>query len=74
MSLKKGVYQHFKGNYYHVVDVAKDSETQEDMVVYRALYGDKGLWIRPLTMFTETVDRGGMIQPRFRYCDDQDTK
>ena len=50
------VYKHFKGDYYLVVDVAKHSETKEDYVVYRRLYGDGGLWIRPLTMFLEEVD------------------
>ena len=51
-----GVYKHFKGDYYLVVDLAKDSETKEDMVVYRRLYEDGSLWIRPLTMFLSEVD------------------
>ena len=65
--LKKGVYQHFKGQRYEVLDVARHSETQEEHVVYRALYGDHGLWLRPLSMFTENVERGGKIVPRFAW-------
>ena len=52
----KGIYKHFKGDYYLVEDVAKDSETQEEVVVYRRLYGDNGLWIRPKKMFLSEVD------------------
>ena len=52
----KGIYKHFKGDYYLVEDVAKDSETQEKVVVYRRLYGDNGLWIRPKKMFLSEVD------------------
>ena len=52
----KGIYNHFKGDYYLVEDVAKDSETQEEFVVYRRLYGDCGLWIRPKEMFLSEVD------------------
>lgn len=71
MSINKGLYRHFKGSYYQVIDVAKDSETQQDMVVYRALYGEKGLWIRSLDMFSETIERDGVKQQRFAYCKDQ---
>ena len=53
----KRVYRHFKGDYYLVEDIAKNSETNEDCVIYRKLYGDGGLWIRPLDMFLEEVDR-----------------
>ena len=53
----KRVYKHFKGDYYLVEDLAKDSETGEDMVVYRILYGDGGLWVRPLKMFMSPVDK-----------------
>lgn len=53
----KGIYRHFKGNYYLVEDIAKDSETEEDMVVYRKLYGDCGLWVRPVSMFLSEVDK-----------------
>ena len=52
-----GIYRHFKGDYYLVEDVALDSETGEECVIYRKLYGDCGLWIRPLAMFLEPVDR-----------------
>lgn len=62
-----GKYRHFKGNEYEVVGVAKHSETQEPHVVYRPLYDDSGWWIRPLGMFTETVEREGTVKPRFEY-------
>ena len=52
----KGIYKHFKGDYYLVEDIAKDSETKEEMVVYRRLYGDNGLWIRQKEMFLSEVD------------------
>lgn len=52
-----GVYRHFKGNEYEVIGVARHSETEEQMVVYRALYGERGLWVRPYQMFCEKVDR-----------------
>ncbi len=65
-----GKYRHFKGGLYEVVGVAKDSETLEEMVVYRALYGEGGLWVRPLAMFCETVERDGKVMPRFAYIDE----
>ena len=52
----KGIYRHFKGNYYYVEELAYDSETKEKMVVYRRLYGDRSLWVRPLEMFLSEVD------------------
>ncbi|MCQ2341795.1 MAG: DUF1653 domain-containing protein [Paludibacteraceae bacterium] len=64
-SLEPGYYRHFKGNYYRLIEVAKHSETLEPMVVYRALYGEKGLWVRPASMWTEIVDRPGYHGPRF---------
>ena len=67
MELKKGKYRHFKGNEYELVDIALHSETMEPMVVYRALYGEKGLWVRPAVMWTELVDRDGYHGPRFQY-------
>lgn len=58
MRLKPGdVVRHFKGNKYEILYIAKDSETMEDVVVYRALYGDRGVWVRPLEMFLSPVDR-----------------
>jgi len=66
-TLKPGRYRHFKGNEYDVIGVAKDSETLQAMVVYRALYGEHGLWIRPLAMFTEVIERDGQRIQRFHY-------
>ncbi|MCS5723953.1 DUF1653 domain-containing protein [Herbiconiux sp. CPCC 203407] len=60
-----GVYEHFKGSRYEVVGVARDSETEEPVVVYRPLYGERGLWVRPLAMFVEHVERDGYSGPRF---------
>ena len=67
MDIKPGKYRHFKGNYYEVIDMARHAETMEEMVVYRALYGEHGLWVRPAVMWTETVDRDGYHGPRFQY-------
>ena len=64
-SLKPGVYRHFKGNLYELLYVATHSETLEEMVVYRALYGEGGVWVRPLSMWTEYVERDGYSGPRF---------
>jgi hypothetical protein len=69
-SIKKGIYQHFKGERYEVIDVARHSETGEEHVVYRALYGDRGLWLRPLTMFMESVERNGISMQRFTWLGD----
>ena len=52
----RGIYRHYKGNLYEVLEIAKHSETEEELVVYRALYGDYGVWVRPLGMFTETIN------------------
>ena len=58
-------YRHFKGMEYLVLHLAKDSETLEDMVVYQALYGEYGIWVRPLSMFLEQIEREGKIFNRF---------
>ena len=70
MELKIGKSRHFKGNEYELVGVAKHSETLEPMVVYRALYGDGELWVRPAAMWTETVDREDYHGPRFQYIEE----
>lgn len=64
-NIARGRWRHFKGNEYEVVDVARHSETLEWFVVYRALYGDGGLWIRPAAMFLEMIKRDGEVIPRF---------
>lgn len=66
-AIQLGKYRHFKGNEYEVLAVATHSETLEPMVVYRALYGDGGVWVRPLSMWQETVERAGVKQKRFAY-------
>ncbi len=65
--MKPGRYRHFKGGEYEVHGVARHSETAELLVVYTPLYGDGGLWVRPLGMFEENVVHEGREQPRFRY-------
>ena len=67
--IKTGRYRHFKGNEYRVLGVAKHSETLEPMVVYRALYGEGGLWVRPAAMWTERVVRDGYDGPRFTFIE-----
>ncbi|MBX2869590.1 MAG: DUF1653 domain-containing protein [Acidiferrobacterales bacterium] len=62
-----GRYRHYKGKYYNVIGVARHSETEQLLVVYRPQYGERGLWVRPLDMFTETVEVDGEIKPRFAY-------
>ncbi len=69
--LKLGKYKHYKGNEYEVIGIAKHSETLGEMVVYRALYGNHDLWVRPLKMFTEEVEVNGKKMPRFEYIDGQ---
>ncbi len=72
-TIKLGRYRHFKGKEYEVLGVAKHSETLEEMVIYRALYGNGDLWVRPLSMWGETVERNGVSVKRFTYiggCDE----
>lgn len=71
MSITPGLYQHYKGPRYRVIGVARHSETEEELVVYRTCYGDESLWIRPLAMFTELVETPEGKVPRFRYLDEQ---
>jgi hypothetical protein len=67
MSLKAGRYRHYKGPEYRVFEVARHSETEEELVVYQCLYGDYSWWVRPLSMFSETVVVDGQEIPRFAY-------
>ena len=66
-SIKPGRYRHFKGKEYEVLGVARHSETEKELVVYRALYGDFSLWVRPVSMWNETVERDGKTFRRFTY-------
>ena len=65
--IRPGRYRHFKGNEYEVIGTARHSETREELIVYRALYGDFGLWVRPVSMWNETVERDGKTYRRFTY-------
>lgn len=62
-----GRYRHYKGNEYQVIGMARHSETLEELVVYRALYGDHGLWVRPSAMFLEMIESEGNSVPRFQF-------
>lgn len=66
-TIRPGICKHYKGHQYRVFGVAKHSETLEEVVVYEALYGEKGLWVRPLEMFLEEVEVDGKKMPRFRH-------
>lgn len=68
--LRPGRYRHYKGKDYEVIGVARHSETREELVVYRCLYDDFSLWVRPLAMFSETVQLDGKAVPRFAWCGD----
>nr|WP_315466226.1 DUF1653 domain-containing protein [uncultured Rhodoferax sp.] len=65
-----GRYRHYRGGMYQVLDTVRHSETCEPMTLYRALYGDQQLWVRPAAMFLETVDIGGVVQARFTRIED----
>lgn len=67
VEIKPGRYRHFKGKEYQVIGLANHSETMEPMVVYRALYGERGLWVRPASMWNEEIHREGYDGPRFYY-------
>lgn len=66
MTIKKGIYKHYKGPFYEVLEVARHSETEEELVIYRCLYGDYSIWARPLTMFEETICHEGQEIKRFQ--------
>lgn len=68
-TIQAGLYRHYKGNHYEVYGVARHSESEDELVVYRALYGEYGLWVRPLSMFVETVEINGVLQPRFAFVE-----
>ncbi|MDO9316843.1 MAG: DUF1653 domain-containing protein [Pseudomonadota bacterium] len=70
MTIKAGIYRHYKNNLYQVIGVARHSETEEEHVVYRPLYGDRGLWIRPLAMFDETIEVDGRPIKRFTFVEE----
>ncbi len=72
MELKPGRYRHFKGGEYRLIGIASHSETLEPMVVYQALYGEKGLWVRPAAMWTEIVDKPDYHGPRFIYIEEKE--
>ena len=69
MEIRPGKYRHFKGNEYEVIGVARHSETLEEMVVYKALYGEGGLWVRPASMWNETIERDGKMFRRFTFVE-----
>lgn len=69
--IKLGRYRHFKGNEYKVLHIAKHSETMEIMVVYQALYGDFGVWVRPASMWNEVIEHNGARMKRFEFCDQE---
>ena len=69
--IRPGRYRHFKGKEYEVLYLARHSETEEEMVVYRALYGERGVWVRPASMWNETIERDGKQYQRFTYIGDE---
>ena len=73
MEIRPGRYRHFKGNEYLVLHTARHSETLELMVVYQALYGERGIWVRPASMWDETLEHNGKIVRRFEFCGDEES-
>ena len=71
MEIKLGKYRHFKGNEYEVIGIAKHSETLEEMVIYRALYGEGGYWVRPISMWNEEITSNGKTFRRFTYIEEE---
>jgi len=74
MDVKPGRYRHYKGDYYEVIGIMSHNETREPLVVYRCLYGDYSIWVRPVEMFTEHVTVEGRKVPRFAWCGDDAAK
>lgn len=70
--IRPGKYRHFKGGEYRVLCLARHSETLEPMVVYQALYGEGGVWVRPAAMWTQQVEREGRLVPRFQWMEEQE--
>ena len=70
--MRTGIYEHYKGNRYEVIDIARHSETEELLVLYRLMYGDESLWVRPFPMFFEKVTVDDVLVPRFKYVGDED--
>lgn len=66
MIVTPGIYEHYKGNRYRVIDTVTHSETEETLVLYQPIYGEQKLWVRPYEMFTESVDVNGIEKPRFQ--------
>lgn len=67
--IQKGVWQHYKGNFYEVFGIATHTETEEELVIYRSLYGNFEIWARPLKMFLEQIEFSGIKQPRFKFLE-----
>ncbi len=70
--MQTGVYEHYKGNHYRVIDTARHSETEELLVLYRPMYGEEELWVRPFNMFFEEIAIDGVTKPRFKYIGESD--
>ncbi len=73
MDIKKGKYRHYKGNFYEVIDTVRHSETEERLVLYRQLYGDFSLWVRPYELFLEKVEKDGKSVSRFAFVNNMTT-